>query len=388
MKRCSFAVRTFLAAASLFVAGLGAAPVAQAGLKFDGSPGSGAPPATLGGYTMVPSPLDTRDDGSTVSDAPATPTSSFTFDQSQEILTIPLTWCTTNWAGGTYAGPVYYSQGASTMTITLPSPSSAVYLYATPNDTGTFTMKATATGQNGASVASGGVPVPVSSCQDTGASAQYFGFYGTNNDKITSVTVSIDDLNANQMDFAVGDFAVGDGSQVVDDDLTLSGMPSDMTVDAASPAGAVVSYTAPTATDEDAAAVVCSSPSGSTFSIGTTTVTCTATDAADSNSPVSQTFVVTVVGAAGQLSDLANAVNGVKPGTSLPGKVAAAQTALAAGGAASACQALDSFISEVAVQTGKHVPIAVGPSLVSAAQQIEAVLGCTQLRAARHDPGH
>src|SRR5947209_20214648 len=97
MKRCSFAVRTLLAGASLLVTGLGAAPVAQAALQFDGSPGSGTPPATLGGYTMVPSPQDTREDGTSVGDAPATATSSFSFDISPELLTIPDSWQTTGW---------------------------------------------------------------------------------------------------------------------------------------------------------------------------------------------------------------------------------------------------------------------------------------------------
>ena len=95
MKRCSFAVRTLLAGACLFVAALGAAPVAHAALKFDGSPGSGAPPATLGGYTMVPSPQDSRGDDTFVSDAPATVTSSFSFGQSQELLTAGSSWCST-----------------------------------------------------------------------------------------------------------------------------------------------------------------------------------------------------------------------------------------------------------------------------------------------------
>jgi len=82
----------------------------------------------------------------------------------------------------------------------------------------------------------------------------------------------------------------------------------DITVNATSPAGAVVTYTPPAVTDQanpsNPPAALCSPPSGSTFAIGTTTVTCTATDPADYNSPVSTTFTVTVIGAAGQLAAL------------------------------------------------------------------------------------
>jgi HYR domain len=67
-----------------------------------------------------------------------------------------------------------------------------------------------------------------------------------------------------------------------------------------------VSYTPPTATDEDSAetpTVGCLPASGSTFAIATTTVTCTVSDSDDSNSPVSASFTVTVNGALAQLQD-------------------------------------------------------------------------------------
>ena len=401
MKRCSFVVRALLTGASLFVAGLGAAPAAQAALQFDGSPGNGAPPASFGGYTMVPSPQDLGADGSDVVGAPATASSSFSFDGTQQLVTIPTSWCNSNWAGGTYAGPVYYTQGANTVTITLPSPSSAIYFYAAPNEQFVpLNMQATATADNGTTVSSGEVSSETWSCGASTPAGQFFGFYGTNGDKIASVTVTLDDPSAMlPADFAFGDFALA-GSQVVvaDKDLSLSGMPSDTTVDATGPAGAVVPYTAPTALDEDspaAATVSCSTPSGSTFAIGSTTVTCTATDADDSNGPVSQSFSVTVVGAAGQLSDLANAVSGLRPGGSLANKVAAAQSALVAGNTAEACEALNMFMREVLTQTGRHVTAATAVGLVSAAQQIEAVLGCgvvhgtrQEHRDLRHDRDH
>lgn len=72
-------------------------------------------------------------------------------------------------------------------------------------------------------------------------------------------------------------------------------MPADITAEATSPAGAVVSYPLPTVTDDadPAPAVSCSPVSGSTFPLGVTTVTCTATDASGNSS--NGTFKVNVV---------------------------------------------------------------------------------------------
>jgi hypothetical protein len=86
---------------------------------------------------------------------------------------------------------------------------------------------------------------------------------------------------------------------VLDTDLAITGVPADITTNATSPSGAVVTYAQPFAIDEagdsPAATVSCTQASGSTFAIGTTTVTCTATDADDSPSTVSQSFNVTVL---------------------------------------------------------------------------------------------
>jgi hypothetical protein len=81
-----------------------------------------------------------------------------------------------------------------------------------------------------------------------------------------------------------------------DDDLGLTNMPANITTNATSPQGAVVTYTPPTVVDEDnpLPPVNCTPASGSTFAIGTTTVTCTVSDSDDLNSPVSQSFQVTV----------------------------------------------------------------------------------------------
>ena len=75
---------------------------------------------------------------------------------------------------------------------------------------------------------------------------------------------------------------------------TLSGMPSNMTLEATGPSGAAATYAAPTARDRvsGSAAVSCSPASGSTFPLGINTVTCSATDAAGNTGKAS--FTVTV----------------------------------------------------------------------------------------------
>jgi hypothetical protein len=74
----------------------------------------------------------------------------------------------------------------------------------------------------------------------------------------------------------------------------LSGVPTNRTVEATSPDGAVVTYVLPTAVDvvDGVLLVTCSPSSGSTFPLGRTTVNCTAQDAAGNLSTGS--FSVTV----------------------------------------------------------------------------------------------
>ena len=93
---------------------------------------------------------------------------------------------------------------------------------------------------------------------------------------------------------------------VIDTDLGLSGVPADITVDAAGPSGAAVTFVAPTGVDEDgsAVAVSCDHASGATFAIGTTTVTCSVSDSDDTPSTRTATFRVTV-------NDTDLALNGV-----------------------------------------------------------------------------
>jgi hypothetical protein len=150
-----------------------------------------------------------------------------------------------------------------------------------------------------------------------------------------------------------------------------------ITVDATSPAGAVVTYTVPTVYDQanplDPPTAVCTPPSGSTFAIGTTTVTCTATDPDDYNSPASSSFTVYVVGAPGQLAALYSAVQGYGPALAYP--VLIAEHAVDTENTPRACLALDVFILEVATRVPPLPPVTAA-QLIAAAAQIQAVLSC------------
>ena len=85
---------------------------------------------------------------------------------------------------------------------------------------------------------------------------------------------------------------------------------------------------------------------------------------------------VTVVGAAGQLTTLNNAVEGVGPGTSLVDTVVAARTYLAAEDAHHACTTLQAFIKQARALPGKKIPRVTAQALTADATRIRAVLGC------------
>jgi hypothetical protein len=74
----------------------------------------------------------------------------------------------------------------------------------------------------------------------------------------------------------------------------LANVPAGVTVTTPSTAGVPVSYTDPTATDDESASptVACAPASGTVFAIGATTVTCTAED--DDGNTATRTFTVTV----------------------------------------------------------------------------------------------
>jgi len=106
-------------------------------------------------------------------------------------------------------------------------------------------------------------------------------------DGTTPVTCTASDSTGNT---ATGSFNVTVGDTTPPDLL----VPDDITAEATSPSGAMVTFTAAASDNADGPLpVVCSPASGSTFALGTTTVTCSATDTQHNTGTA--TFHVTVV---------------------------------------------------------------------------------------------
>jgi hypothetical protein len=159
-------------------------------IAFDGSPGTNAPPATLGGYGMTPFGPDPQADGAVVSGV-NDPAGSIAFSPSLTHTTVGSLWST--WSHG-YTGDVYFVAPTQPITITLPAGTKAFYLYAEPNVFDVFDVQATA--QDGTT--SGPVQVQGNS------GARFFGFYGTGDAEIATVTVTTTDTSG----LAVGEFGI------------------------------------------------------------------------------------------------------------------------------------------------------------------------------------
>lgn len=89
-----------------------------------------------------------------------------------------------------------------------------------------------------------------------------------------------------------------------------------------------------------------------------------------------KTLVDTTPSTADQLADLLAAVTGVGPGTSLADKVTLVASDVAANDPTDACSILNAFIHEVDAQSGKSIPSRQAQTLITAAGQTEADLGC------------
>jgi hypothetical protein len=156
--------------------------------------------------------------------------------------------------------------------------------------------------------------------------------------------------------------------------------PSNIAVDATSPAGATVTFS-PTATDSGGsgpASVVCAPASGGIFPIGDTQVNCTATDGAGNTTASS--FTIHVRSASEQLANLLAAVTGVGPGKGLQDKVRDIQNHLAHDKKIDGvCHSLDDFAHQVTdLAKGKNPKIspAQRDSFLGAQSNISAALDC------------
>jgi hypothetical protein len=149
-------------------------------LFFDGSPGTGAPPPTLGGYEMQRFPKDTSAVG-TEESAIDGPTGLVEFGSPLTHYRIKEGWNT--WSNG-YHGDVYVDSdrlegGGFEITLSLPASTGAFYLYAEPDEYANFAI--TATGQDGTT--SG----PVDVLGEYGA--RYFGFYAACGNAVKTIQI-------------------------------------------------------------------------------------------------------------------------------------------------------------------------------------------------------
>ena len=199
-------------------------------IAFDGSPGTGPPPATLGTCPMTafgsdPQPLHTN-----VLSVAAPGGGSVTFSSPLEHETVGNGWAT--WSNN-YTGDVYVISGTSPVTLTMPSATLAFYLYAEP-DQYSPSFNVTATTQDGTS--SGSVAVYGYK------GATYFGFYTTSSsDPIVTVTVSGTDTYT-----AIGEFGIDQARQAASSSSTVTA--TSPTTTPTSPTTTTPTTTTPTTT--------------------------------------------------------------------------------------------------------------------------------------------
>jgi hypothetical protein len=156
-------------------------------------------------------------------------------------------------------------------------------------------------------------------------------------------------------------------------------VPADLAVDATSPKGAQVSYSASAKDDHDAApSLACTPASGSVFPIGDTTVTCKATDAA--GNAATARFVVHVRGASEQIVRLVDKtltfldLPTLKP--ALKAGLQSVADAVVAKNPRAACNALDLYVVAVKIAPARAFTGAERSELLADAARIKKVIGC------------
>lgn len=128
--------------------------------------------------------------------------------------------------------------------------------------------------------------------------------------------------------------------------------------------------------EDPAPTVECQPASATIFAIGTTTVTCTGADGAGNETV--ETFTVHVKSAVEQLEDLAAALVGVGPRSSLSDRALLIRDKLVEGDVNGACNNLTGAYPQlVNSQTGKKLSQAQADAILADIARIAAVVGCT-----------
>jgi hypothetical protein len=122
------------------------------------------------------------------------------FSSSMSLRTVGSNWAT--WSHG-YTGDVYFG-GSSllSLTLTMPAGTGAFYFYAEPNSQALYNVSATSSAQ------------VVEQMTNGLSGANYFGFYGTGGDTISSITIS---FASGTLGGAVGEFGIARASTSVPD---------------------------------------------------------------------------------------------------------------------------------------------------------------------------
>lgn len=140
---------------------------------------------------MTPFANDSRANGTTVGSTQTTPIGGVVgFSPNVSLTEVGVDWAT--WSHG-YTGDVYTTGGGLSITLTMPAGTGAFYFYAEPNNFSTYNITAL----------SGGVPVAQMTAGNAGAN--YFGFYGTGGDTISSIVVTFAQGSGGG---AVGEFGI------------------------------------------------------------------------------------------------------------------------------------------------------------------------------------
>ena len=152
-------------------------------------------------------------------------------------------------------------------------------------------------------------------------------------------------------------------------------LPPNQVVDATSPAGAAVGYTATAhAWRQGPVPLKASHNSGATFAIGTTTVACSAED--NAGNAAEESFTIRVKGAGEQIADQLALIQLAKPKSgTFKDALTAAQSRLEAGDKAGVRKQLDTFKRLVRAESGKALSVALANKLLANADRIAAVIG-------------
>lgn len=156
------------------------------------TPGTNAPPPTLGQFFMTPYPLDSSICAFT--DHAPSPSGAYPLYFSYSVIRSRVPTCWATWSNG-YSGDVYWNDDEGDLGLQVPSGTRAFYLYVEPDAFATETFTVTGYGPGGFAQAT--------FTANGSSGASYVGFYSPNG---TVGFINVHDSTSG--DFAVGEFGL------------------------------------------------------------------------------------------------------------------------------------------------------------------------------------